>query len=353
MDSENKKVTIKDVARIAGVSKGTVDRVVHNRGEVSDESRRRVLEVIERIGYQPNIYASMLASRRKRLIACLVPSFRPGEFWELVYNGILRSKREEGSLNIEIELFSYDQFDEDSFRETCARLLDRSPGGVIMAPMYRHSATQLTAELTMRSIPYIFIDSRLENTGYLAFFGMSMYHSGYQGGSLLLDCRDESGVLIAGVEQPGRSNNTASERRRGFLAYLEEHHPACTVYEESIRPYDTAHTVKTLDTFFAAHPEVRCTITFSSRVHLMAAYLEHRRMRDCRLVGYDMLGRNLDALRKGFCKYLITNVPEMQVYHGIRALAEYLALHKAPAVRDHFSPIDILTEYNADYYFKS
>ena len=62
--TEDKRITIKDIAQLAGVSKGTVDRVIHNRGEVSEASRQKVLEVAQRIGYKPNIYASLLASQK-------------------------------------------------------------------------------------------------------------------------------------------------------------------------------------------------------------------------------------------------------------------------------------------------
>ena len=52
-------VTINDVAKAAGVSKGTVDRVIHNRGEVSPKSREAVLKVIEELGYKPLYHFSM------------------------------------------------------------------------------------------------------------------------------------------------------------------------------------------------------------------------------------------------------------------------------------------------------
>ncbi|MDR2885177.1 MAG: LacI family transcriptional regulator [Rikenellaceae bacterium] len=353
MDQTSKKLTIKDVARVAGVSKGTVDRVVHNRGEVSERSRKRVLEVIEQLGYRPNIYASMLASRRKYMIACLIPSYQPGEFWELVAGGIDRARREEGHYNVEIEVFQYEQFDEASFSETCRRMLDSAPSGVVMAPMYRDSTAYITTELASRSIPYVFIDSRFENMGYLAFFGMSMYQSGYQAADLLMDgCGECETIATFSIERPNRRNNPTSERSRGCMAYMEEHHPRTVVYEEFIRPYDTAYNIKVLDAFFASHPGVRSLITFNSRVHLIAEYLEYRGLKDYRLVGFDMLGRNIDSLRKGFCKYLVTNVTEMQVYYAFNALLKYLTFHKTPAQRDNFSGIDILTRYNADYYFK-
>ena len=63
MNKECNKVTINDVARVAGVSKGTVDRVLHNRGEVSAKSKDKVLKVIEELGFKPNLHASLLASQ--------------------------------------------------------------------------------------------------------------------------------------------------------------------------------------------------------------------------------------------------------------------------------------------------
>ena len=81
--NKDSKITINDVARLSGLSKGTVDRVLHNRGEVSAKSREKVLKVIEECGYRPNIYASLLASKKAHKIVCLIPDFAPGDFWEL------------------------------------------------------------------------------------------------------------------------------------------------------------------------------------------------------------------------------------------------------------------------------
>ena len=54
---ENKIYTIKDIARMAGVSAGTVDRVLHNRGDVSLASMEKVQKVLDEIDYQPNVFA--------------------------------------------------------------------------------------------------------------------------------------------------------------------------------------------------------------------------------------------------------------------------------------------------------
>lgn len=67
------KVTIYDVAREADVSLATVSRVINNSANVKESTRRRVQAAIDRLGFEPNLVASALMTKRTRLIALLVP----------------------------------------------------------------------------------------------------------------------------------------------------------------------------------------------------------------------------------------------------------------------------------------
>ena len=78
----NSAPTIFDVARLAGVSRGTVDRVVYGRGRVSEETRQKVAKAIAELGYSPNPNASSLANRKEYRFACLIPQFKKGDYWE-------------------------------------------------------------------------------------------------------------------------------------------------------------------------------------------------------------------------------------------------------------------------------
>ena len=60
-------VTIKDIAKRAGVSRGTVDRVLNNRPGVNPETEARVRALIEEMGYRPNMAGQMLAVKKRRL----------------------------------------------------------------------------------------------------------------------------------------------------------------------------------------------------------------------------------------------------------------------------------------------
>lgn len=76
MDRTKKRYTIKDIAREAGVSLSTVSLVFNNNPRISDSTREKVLETIERLGYQPNQMARALAWRYTRTLCVLVPQLR-------------------------------------------------------------------------------------------------------------------------------------------------------------------------------------------------------------------------------------------------------------------------------------
>jgi LacI family transcriptional regulator len=69
------KITIQDIARLAGVSKATVSRVLNQKSNVDPMTRERILRIIEQHNFVPNIAATGLAGGRSRLIGVLVPSF--------------------------------------------------------------------------------------------------------------------------------------------------------------------------------------------------------------------------------------------------------------------------------------
>ena len=66
---------------MAGVSAGTVDRVLHNRGEVSQSSREKVEAILTEIDYKPNLYVSSIGVKRVISIVVVLPSFSAGGYW--------------------------------------------------------------------------------------------------------------------------------------------------------------------------------------------------------------------------------------------------------------------------------
>ena len=79
-----KTYRIKDIAELSGVSTGTVDRILHNRGKVSEEAQKKVEKVLKEIDYHPNLIARSLALKKKYHFITLTPSFAEGDYWAKV-----------------------------------------------------------------------------------------------------------------------------------------------------------------------------------------------------------------------------------------------------------------------------
>ena len=83
--SDDRTITIDDVAKLAGVSRATAGRVVGNYGSVSEKSRERVWDAVRQLDYQPNLIARGLRSQTTKTIAVIVGSIRNTYSTALVY----------------------------------------------------------------------------------------------------------------------------------------------------------------------------------------------------------------------------------------------------------------------------
>ena len=349
--AQNEKITINDIARRTGLSKGTVDRVLHNRGEVSRKSYERVMEVIRELGYEPNVYASLLAKGKKHLVAVLIPASEPSSFWELAASGIGRGVDPVTAAGVEAVPFPYDQYDIESFRGTCAKVLEAEPSGVVLAPLFQGETEIFTRQLAERGIPYCFIDSRPDSNGYLAYFGMPLYKSGYLCADQLTCGQNIRGALIVRIRRDRyQQSDPTVNRRAGFLDYMLENAPDCKIDNVFVDPNDPEGIYSTLDGYFAEHPQVRHIVMFNSRIHLLVPWLAAHPNPERRVVGFDNLKANMDALRDGTVSVLIGQRPDEQVRLAIEALAEHALLGKVPPRKDHFMHMDILTRYNVEDY---
>ena len=115
--------TMHDVSRLAGVSIKTVSNVINDYPYVRDETRRRVLEAIEQLGYTPNLSARSLRSGRTNVISLMIPDLRNAYFAELA-DSVMRAAAERG-LSVLIEQFGDERDREiDVLRQPRSQMVD-------------------------------------------------------------------------------------------------------------------------------------------------------------------------------------------------------------------------------------
>ena len=171
MEKQQDRIRIKDIAQMAGVSVGTVDRVLHSRSGVSESSRIKVEEILKKLNYQPNMYASALASNKKYRFAYLLPSHNEGDYWKDVERGMQQAITRFSDFNVSLSDYDYDQYESGAFIESGMRILDAQPDGVILSPTVEEETEQFVNLLREAGIPYVFIDSNIARLEPLAFYG--------------------------------------------------------------------------------------------------------------------------------------------------------------------------------------
>ncbi|MGM9748535.1 MAG: LacI family DNA-binding transcriptional regulator, partial [Candidatus Cryptobacteroides sp.] len=157
------QVKIKDIAEMAGVSVGTVDRVLHNRGHVSPARRKAVEDVLATVEYKHNLHTSAVSLRKGYKMIVTIPTAVPGEFWDTVYNGINYALQEYADIKIDCTFMYYNQFDIYSCRTVFDRILEMDVDAVIINPTFKSETTRLCAGLDKKNIIYSFVDSLLED----------------------------------------------------------------------------------------------------------------------------------------------------------------------------------------------
>lgn len=345
------RVRIKDIAKMADVSVGTVDRVIHGRSGVSESSRKRVEEILKQLDYQPNMYASALASNKKYTFACLLPLHEKGEYWTDVETGIHNAVETYSDFNVAVHLSYYDPYDYHSFAEASGQILSLEPDGVMFAPTVPQYTKPFTDELTQHNIPYIYIDSNIKEVPPLAFFGQNSRQSGYFAARMMmLLAREEKEIVIFRKIHEGIVGSNQQENREiGFRQYMKEHHPSCTILELDLHAERNDEDNEMLDEFFRTYPMVKNGITFNSKAYIVGEYLQSRGKKDFNLIGYDLLERNVTCLKEGSISFLIAQQPELQGANGIKALCDHL-IFKKEVTRINYMPIDLLTVETIDYY---
>ncbi len=345
------KVRIIDIARMAGVSAGTVDRVIHNRGKVSEDNLIKVRRVLDHVDYQPNMMARSLASGREYVIYVVIPAFREGEYWADVNEGCARAAGEVAAFNVSVRLLFFDQYDEQSFDRIVETLRRKNFDGVLVATLFAERVAAWSVELDCRGIPYVFIDAAIEGCNNLAYFGISSFDAGMVGARMLLARFDTRSDIVVG-QMAYRGTNGSNQwrlREEGFHHYLRQRGFTGRIHHALLDIHTPERNFEVLDRLFEEYPAIEGAITFNSTCYILGNYLRARVRERVRLVGYDLIPRNEQMLREGVIDVLVAQRPESQGYHGVMALEEYLiGGRKINKVNN--MPIDILMKENIQYY---
>jgi len=354
MKEINHKIRIKDIAVLAGVSEGTVDRVLHERGDVSAKSREAVSKVLAEMNYSPNLFARSLASKKQYRFVCLFPEYQTGNYWEDIDKGFEMAAFDFLHHNVQIEKMYFNQYDSQSFETVSNAILLKQPDAVFIAPIFREETLTFTKKLTQAKTPFSFIDSLIEEVDFVTYYGQNSFKSGYIAAKLLLNSMVQgSQIIIIRTQRKGSLSNQTLNRYKGFLQYIEDYHlhDHFELIDVEFNNEDEDSNRMKLKNVITTHKKVNAAITFNSKVHSLAMHLESLNQTAVRLIGYDLTEQNIQSLKLGVINYLIGQRPDKQAYYSVRDMCRKLIFGQE-IKKINYVPIDILLKENIEDYME-
>jgi len=343
--------TIKDIAKEANVSTGTVDRVLHNRGGVSKTTEEEIKRLLKRNNFKTNIIARSLALKKNLKIATLVPSFNQENiFWKAPLMGIGLAQEEVEIFGVKVQNFEFDQFKVSNYLKEFKELIDSKPDGVIIVPTFRKESQQILLKLEEKNIPYIFLNIDLEGFKNISFIGQESYKSGFLAGKLMHLClQDEGSILIIQTRSSIDDNNAISKRISGFTDYFSEKKLSIKINKVNTSNLDNTDALKEkLGSILKKDSSIKGVFVPNSKISIFADCIEELNSQKLSLIGFDGTEQNMRCLKEDKVSFLISQKPFKQGYNSIKLMTNYLLEKKQPSAKL-YSPMEILTKENINF----
>jgi LacI family transcriptional regulator len=314
--------TIKDIAEISGVSRGTVDRVINNRGNVSPASHEKVLKVIEDLGFVPSMAGKILANKRKTVtFGAILPS-SGNDFFIDVIDGVNKAAEEFRDFGIRViikEIKGYDPVAEIKAVEQMKGI-----GGLVIAPVNNHGLSKMLASL---NIPVIAVNTDIENSGRLCYIGHEFKKGGETAAGLMNLLTKDANTNVGIVT--GFSAVLGHQRRiSGFCGVIGEKYPNIRVVD-TVETYDDDgaaynNTKKMLE----RNPEINALYIVAGGV--FGACAAAREFGKITVISYDDIPSTKKLVLDGTIAATICQEPGKQGYQAIKVLFDYVVCNKEP-----------------------
>ncbi|WP_300413409.1 LacI family DNA-binding transcriptional regulator [uncultured Oscillibacter sp.] len=338
-------VTSQQIAELAGVSRGTVDRALHNRGRVNPEVAARVLKIAEELGYRPNSIGRALVRTKQSFRLGVILQSAETPTMQDVAAGARQAAEELRAQGLEVELREVQGRDSCKVLRQIDELLDWGAGGLAIASNNTADLVRRIDQLHEQGVPVVTFNTDAPDSRRLCFVGMDNYRAGRTAAGLIRQMLPGGGLVLPIA---GHVNNGAHiSRLRGFLDGLEgERDIRLLPYQPCFDRDDYAHeiTQHTLQ----ENPSLACVYIASNGQRGVCRAIEDERKKGrVRVIAYDLNEPNRQLLRSGDLSFVLDQMACEQGRRPLQILYHFLVDRTAPEKELFYTDILIRTRYNS------
>lgn len=321
-------VTIKQIAEACNVSRGTVDRVLNNRGRVRGEIAALVREKAEELGYRPNTAGRALAARKKNYVIGVILTSEGVEFFDEVLNGIRRGQEEIADYGVTLLVRSMKGY----HVEKQLALMDEMRDEVqllILNGINEERIADKIRKYMQDGLPVITINADVENSGRLCYVGCDFMSSGQTAAGIL-------GLLSSGKASVGIATGTVkvlghNQRIRGFSSVCRSKYPDMRIADIIETNDDDEAGYEQTCLMLRHHPEITAIyIVAAGAAGVCRAVEESGRAGSIQVVASDNTDSVREWMRRGIISAAVCQNPYGQGYRAVQRAADYLIKDIAP-----------------------
>lgn len=322
-------VTIREIAEKAGVSRGTVDRVLNGRQRVKPEVRKRVLEIAEQLNYIPNVAAKALALSKNPVRFGIVMPPKHISFFDEIRIGIDTAAEELRDLGIKLDYHYVDNKTPEEAAAVIRMLLDSGANGILYAAMDDDSIRAGIDQAAGQGVPVVTFNSDVEHSKRICFVGQDLQKSGKVAAGLM--CRILTDGAKVAIVTGSLKFQAHRARVMGFKEGMNAAGKALQVVR-TIEGFDLyAETFAQLDEVLKENRELEgIYMATGSVAACLEAVKRHGRAGKIRIVCNDLTPEVEQGLRERIVDFTIVQNPQQQGYRALRILYDYIFTKKSP-----------------------
>ena len=338
--------TIKDIADLAGVSRGTVDRVLNHRGSVNPQTAKKILEIADKLNYKPNRAGLVLAAQKKNIRLGVILFGKGNPFFDDVVKSIRQKEEELACYHCRI-LLKWTDVDVDEQLAAIDELLAEGVSGIAISPANDPMLAQRINELADRDIPVVTLNTDITGCRRLAFVGSNYYQTGATAAGLMrLMAGHNRAPIHVGIISGSYKILCHTERIEGFKNAIlkdDRFHIEDTIVNDEDDSVSYERTLHLLQ----EHPGINALYFAASGISGgCKAALDTGRARDMTIITYDAVPSTCRLLEEDVISATICQQPEVQGRLPLEILFNYLAAGEGPKTDVNYTTVDIRIKEN-------
>ena len=320
-------VTIKQIAELCGVSRGTVDRVLNGRGKVKPEKAKLVLDMAAKLHYHPNPAGKALAARKKHPTVGVLLLSEGVHFFDDVLSAMHHMADKYDSYGLKVIWRSMRGFDLDKQCAIIDELREQGINALIIDPLNHPRIIQKIDECVADKIFVVTLNNDIEASHRQCYVGPNYPNGGKTAAALLCMIHPQllhTGVLLGSLQMLGHR-----QRLDGFLETMQEHPDFhfCGVEECEDDDMIAYEKVRQL---LLDHPELNSIFIISAGAYGAARAVLAAGRKDSTMIVFDTIPTTIEMMKKGVIQAALYQHPHQQGQRAMQVVFDYLVNGIAP-----------------------